>query len=259
MHAKKYALVDPKVLEALRNTPKPQDAVAAKMSDLDSEMRAALGRPGDIAHKVQVYNQILQRYLAHQENRDATPLEVQLKPPPSENAQPPVENTVEGDVMASLPKSYHAKGSYLLTRLRHDPHVDWTDRGELILDGKTIQGSNLADLLNDVLRNRKNAPNPVGWSEFADHLQRMNIPREFIGNKGGLRGRPRFFADPPEDFYDLYDRDSSPEGWSPKQPPAITRKRSVRRPPKTPPHHRPGIPKSRRRSKAPDKWSPGLF
>lgn len=133
---------------------------------------------------MQTYNQILQRFLLQQENRDQTPVQVQIKPPPlpKETSDP-----VEVDVMTSLPKSFHAKAKYLLTRLRNDPTVDWNGRGEVVLDHHLIPGSNLADLINDVLRDRKSPFEPVGSLEFANHLHAMNVPQEFIGNKARMR------------------------------------------------------------------------
>jgi hypothetical protein len=243
LHAKKMALVEPKLLEALNSTPKTQDPVVTKMSDLDREMRIALEKPGDVAQKVQAYNQILQRFLVHQQTHERTPIQVQLKsPPPEDNV-----DTVEEDVIASLPKSYQSKGQYLLTRLRNDPHVQWNNRGEIILDGKMVSGSNLADLVNDILRNRKNAPDPVGWSEFANHLHKMNLPQEFIGHKARMR-----FRRPPGEPWspgELYinrgrERMTPPHTWSPQEPSTF--------------QTTPVISRSRRKSQAPDKWTPDI-
>ena len=180
------ALVDPKLLEALNTVPsiKPQDPVIAKMTELDQQMKAALDSPGDVAHKVQTYNQILQRFLLQQENHEQTPIQVQIKPPPLSREK---SDPVEADVMASLPKSFHSKAEYLLTRLRNDPNVDWNARGEVSLDHRLIPGSNLADLINDIFRDKKSVFDPVGSLEFANHLHAMNVPREFIGNKARMR------------------------------------------------------------------------
>ena len=46
------------------------------------------------------------------------------------------------------------------------------------LYGKSIPGSNIIDLVNDVIRHRKGSE-PTGWQAFAD----MNIPQDVIGNR----------------------------------------------------------------------------
>ena len=48
--------------------------------------------------------------------------------------------------------------------------------------GQPIPGSNIIDLVNDVLRQRKGIE-PTGLQPFAEGLRAMNIPQDFVGNK----------------------------------------------------------------------------
>ena len=48
--------------------------------------------------------------------------------------------------------------------------------------GKSIPGSNIIDLVNDVIRHRKGSE-PTGWQAFAEGLRDMNIPQDVIGNR----------------------------------------------------------------------------
>ena len=73
------------------------------------------------------------------------------------------------------------KALRLMKRLRNDPSSRWNDRGELIIEGSAIPGSNMMDLANDVLRKRKQS-DPVGWRPFAKHLKHINLPMELVGN-----------------------------------------------------------------------------
>ena len=59
--------------------------------------------------------------------------------------------------------------------------VDWNDRGELLHEGVAIPGSNITDLVHDVVRNRKTFE-PVGWQQLTNQLRGSNIPMELVGN-----------------------------------------------------------------------------
>ena len=48
-------------------------------------------------------------------------------------------------------------------------------------ENKSIPGSHLVDLVNDILRHRKGFE-PVGWSVFARGLARMNVPENLVRN-----------------------------------------------------------------------------
>jgi hypothetical protein len=91
----------------------------------------------------------------------------------------------------------------------------------LAIGGNIIPGSNIVDLLNDVLRDRRSS-SPIGWEPFARLLAFLNIPREFIHNNQrwdyiqrlhGIKGEKRRSSDsleynsklrriqPPEEYY----------------------------------------------------------
>ena len=62
-HARKLALVDPRLLETLRSP--PTNAMCKVMRGLDADMTAILERTDlDDGEKVYLYNQVLQRYNA---------------------------------------------------------------------------------------------------------------------------------------------------------------------------------------------------
>lgn len=197
------ALVDPKILEALsspRNSAlPPPNPTLANMSVLDTEMRHVLDSDQSDGVKVQAYNQILQRYLFQQTKHvDSSP---QLRPKlfndhregsnitslkVKETKEDIKLDPVEIDLLDSIPKTFLNKAHLLMRRLRNHPDLQWNEKGEVTLKGQHFPASNLADLVNDVLRNRKNMPKPLAWREFASHLQDMNIPQEIVGNKARL-------------------------------------------------------------------------
>ena len=86
------------------------------------------------------------------------------------------------DILNTLPKTFRNKGSVLLKRLQKNDRIKWGRDGKVKIEGKAIEGSNIADLVNDAMRNRKNSRIPTGHREFYSVLAKMNVPQELIGN-----------------------------------------------------------------------------
>ena len=80
--------------------------------------------------------------------------------------------------MDTVPKTMQAKARRLMEHLKRD--ITWTARGELIHEGVPVAGSNVVDLVNDLLRKRKT--DPTGWQPFARQLRAINLPMELVGN-----------------------------------------------------------------------------
>jgi hypothetical protein len=49
--------------------------------------------------------------------------------------------------------------------MKSSPDISWNEKGELKYKGETVQGSNVVDLVNDVLSKRQYF-NPQGWETF---------------------------------------------------------------------------------------------
>ena len=79
-----------------------------------------------------------------------------------------------------FPKTLRTKASWMLSDLS-SKGLKWNERGELYNDGKILPGTNILELINDVLRERKNS-NPLGWRYFAQLLHDYNIPKNLIQN-----------------------------------------------------------------------------
>ena len=87
---------------------------------------------------------------------------------------------IEADVVDTVPKTMHAKARRLMEHIKRD--IAWTARGELIHESMPVGGSNVVDLVNDLLRKRKT--DPTGWQPFARQFRTMNLPMELVGNVG---------------------------------------------------------------------------
>ena len=80
--------------------------------------------------------------------------------------------------MDTVPKTMQTKARRMMEHMTRN--ISWTVRGKLIHEGVPFAGSNVVDLVNDMLRKRKT--DPTGWQPFARQLCAMNLPMELVGN-----------------------------------------------------------------------------
>ena len=167
-------LVDPKMMMQPTITA-PMNPIHRSIVTRGDDMRTVLDRC-DLSdeEKVRQYNQILQRYLEYHNH---------LKTP-----SPPKEaNTVKDDeIIRTVPVKFRGKAENLLKCIEQEPTMHWNERGEFVHNGQVIKGSNIVDLVNDVVRQRKDF-HPHGWQEFARALRRGNVPQDLVGiEKDGI-------------------------------------------------------------------------
>ena len=167
-NVKKMALVDPRLLETLQN--------------LDADMTSILDRTDiEVSDKVGLYNQALLRYNGMTKTRANKPTWVVVvreeKTVNAEDADE--ENDCAGEIVATMPKLLNMKARVLTARLKK--MVNWNDRGELLHEGVAIRGSNITDLVHDLVRRPKTF-DPIGWRQPASQLRSSNIPIELVGN-----------------------------------------------------------------------------
>ena len=169
-HVRKMALVDPRLLETLRTPIQPPSD--ANLRDLDSKMTSILDKTGiDLREKVRLYNQALLRYndMVKISSNKPTPVVVVKEKEPTMTADIKGEvvtilpdalqekecqlvSRLKREVVMTLPKTLQEKGSQLVSRLKS---TKWNDRGELLHEEVAIPGSNIVDLVHDLLRTRK--------------------------------------------------------------------------------------------------------
>ena len=85
-------------------------------------------------------------------------------------------------VIDSVPSTMKRKAQLLVSLLNNNPNVSWKVDGTVKRYGKSIPGSNIIDLVKDVIRHRKGSQ-PTGWQALAEGLRDMNIPQDVIGNR----------------------------------------------------------------------------
>ena len=164
------------------------------LRDLDDEMRNILERTDmDVREKVAFYNQVLGRYNDLDDRRRQEPLrvaitktagvekEAALDKADDEATTSPKRVPLESEIIDSVPKIMRKKARRLLDKIRTGSGVEWNDRGQLLINNTVVPGSNIVDLVNDVLRKRRYFE-PVGWQPFVRGLREMNVPMDLVGN-----------------------------------------------------------------------------
>ena len=84
-------------------------------------------------------------------------------------------------ILQSVPKTMQRKAELLLGMIKNNNNLTWDEQGVVSYKGKRIHGSNIIDLINDAIRQRKGV-DPRGWKTFSKALHESNIPKEVRGN-----------------------------------------------------------------------------
>lgn len=176
-HAKKMVLIDPAILQ------RTQDIEQIKpntMSLLDKEMKSILETTEISDHdKWLMYQQALQKFLqVTSEKRQ--PLSIPIVDDPNMEKEQELD---DNDLLNTFPKSLKNKASLLLKQIKQSGVIAWDGLGCVSIHGNRLQGSNIIDLLNDVIRSRKTDTEPAGRDQFIKCLSDINVPHILIGNK----------------------------------------------------------------------------
>lgn len=161
-----------------------RDAGNAVMNNLDREMNKILQDkylPAD--SKMIQYLQVLRKYNTALDEK-TKPYELEIR---SEEQPVAISNDTETDtLLAAVPSKWRKNAEMLLWHVRKNPHMQWSDKGELIVEGNKIVGSNIVDLLADFSKDSRNRRPAIGAEIFAKNLLKENIPRESVVNKKRL-------------------------------------------------------------------------
>lgn len=122
------------------------------------------------------YEKVFTTFLALTKPRQALPLATTV----SEEGE-----TLDKVLNTILPKSLRKKGLHLLQFIGasspiQEGQYSISSSGELQVRGSNIPNSNIIDLINYAVRQRKVVPMPRGWPEFAILLRRINVPQELL-------------------------------------------------------------------------------
>ena len=161
-------------------------SLTRKLTQLDQDMKDILDKAdlGDY-EKAQLYSDALERYLAVKRQ-----IEKPQPIPILEERKPTTNHQLN---LGILPRQYRTRAENLLSHLTKNTNFRWNDRGEMMKNGQFIPGSNVIDLIDDIVRPRKQPP-PIGSSAFVQELKQANVPMTLIGNKTRFEGHEGFIT-----------------------------------------------------------------
>lgn len=129
----------------------------------------------------------------HQEEK----LEPRVKENPRINQQ---------EILASIPANQRTKATRLLDALAHNPEFIGTDGlGQLTIDSRPIEGSNLSTLVRSLYLKASRQNFPTGMDEFVSALRSLDLPTSLIENRSirtllGAKSEPEKLAESQEGF-----------------------------------------------------------
>lgn len=158
-----------------------RDPLQQAVENVHQDMQRVLNDPtlGD-ENKMQRYGQLLQRYQTMQKKRKhVIPLSDENIPEHKEEAAV----VSEIPILESVPRAYQHRARLLLKHMKEKTPWSWNENLELIRNGVPVPGTNAIDIVNDLVRRRKNTQAPMGWFGVMQSLKATNVPREAIGNQ----------------------------------------------------------------------------
>ena len=192
-HTKKMVVVPQELADAMLHSKRYEQTETTFSNSLDKSMNDVLSRQDlNDYDKVTLYNQILQRYL-QREKRVTNPQPISMN---IESNQTSKEEKLDGvtkeikpdpivtgalNSVSATQKSKTKKLREWIERYRDTGVIDWNAYGEVSFDGELIKGSNLIDLVKDIVQGQRGFE-PKGWKDFLVVLAKINTPESLIGN-----------------------------------------------------------------------------
>lgn len=92
-------------------------------------------------------------------------------------------------IVETVPKTYRAQARLLMRHLLDNAvpdRISWNEEGVVTIDDNIVKDSNIADLINDAMRERKTVK-AAGRIQFARLLRGLNTRSALVGNKELLK------------------------------------------------------------------------
>ncbi len=198
--AREMLLVDPAMLESLQTNshlrPTSQNIATRVIQETDNDINNILASDMKPSEQVLHYNQALQKRDQYADKTAARIFQQKLLSGMNTDNQTEHEvdeikpvDSMEEEIIESVPKSMASKALRLVKKMKQGGILGWNAYGNLTYKGEDIPNTNVVDIVNDVLRKRKNKA-PVGWGAFAQGMQETNVPQDLIGNPDRYNSTP---------------------------------------------------------------------
>ena len=95
------------------------------------------------------------------------------------DAMKKVKDQMRQRIIQTTPKPYQTRAENLLKYVEGE--IKFNDRGEMLDTNEIpIDGSNVTDLIQHAVRDRRRKIQPKGWHFFKDRLQGINVPHSLL-------------------------------------------------------------------------------
>jgi len=156
-------------------------ASVSQQERLDQDMSDILNRTDlSIEQKWKLYQQALHRYLDHTPSPQK-PIAIPLFDQEGTSTK---SLPLFSLILESMPKTLVRNTSTLLNLLLTSNRISWDQTGAVSIDNNVLPGSNIIDLIHDVIRKRT-SQHPVGLDVFKSFLRDINVPNELINFQFG--------------------------------------------------------------------------
>ena len=102
--------------------------------------------------------------------------------PPPDIKEKEADKITDGRIVKNMSRTYQARANKLIGYPKDYTVVSWKAKGEMVIAGKTLPGSNISVLVNDIIRKAKHEVDPVGRKSLVEQLSKTELPRGLIGN-----------------------------------------------------------------------------
>jgi hypothetical protein len=124
------------------------------MDTLDKKIQSILERE-DLStdERLKLYDQSFTRYLNVHDDYRPRPVVSRVSTSPPAVIEAETKDAMEEEILESVPKTMKTKAELLVRKMKADPNIAWSEKGELKYKEETVRGSNVVDLVNDAKGN----------------------------------------------------------------------------------------------------------
>ena len=105
--------------------------------------------------------------------------QVTLHSPQQDYCHSNTQDGIHEDLLSSLPLPLISRAKVILNHLAKHTNLQWNDKGEIIVNGKVVTGSNINDLIKIQLKDYRSF-HPVGAEVFSQLVQESNVPQSVL-------------------------------------------------------------------------------
>ena len=195
--AEKLALIDKDLLLRLlsresRGPPAPPpNPVLTHMDRIDQELQSTIDDSKTSGRlKTQKINELLSKHDTFHKQYDNQSGHSNQLGNVSNLGTPPSNDIWRDKTVVAAPPRTKKITEGLLDHIKSSNRMHWDNDGRLVIDGMSIPGTNILDLVHSMTRKRTKATIPVGSDQFLKVLNEINTPRELLPNVDFFKTKP---------------------------------------------------------------------